>query len=46
MDHTPPFTDPDLRQGFLDCVTAVLRDLRRKDRPEIFGKRRSTQSAH
>jgi SRSO17 transposase len=32
MDHTPPFTDPDLRQRFVDYVTAVLPELGRKDR--------------
>ncbi len=32
MDSTPPFTDPALRQRFVDYVTAVLPDLGRKDR--------------
>jgi SRSO17 transposase len=32
MDHMPPFTDPALRQRFVDYVTAVLPDLGRKDR--------------
>ena len=32
MEHTPPFTDPTLRQRFVDYVTAVLPDFGRKDR--------------
>lgn len=32
MEHTPPFTDPALRQRFLDYVTTVLPELGRKDR--------------
>jgi SRSO17 transposase len=32
MDPSPPFTDPALRQRFVDYVTAVLPDLGRKDR--------------
>ncbi len=32
MEHGPPFTDPALRQRFLDYVTAVLPELGRKDR--------------
>jgi SRSO17 transposase len=32
MEHTPPFTDPGLRQRLVDYVTAVLPDLGRKDR--------------
>lgn len=32
MEPTPPFTDPALRQRFLDYVTAVLPELGRKDR--------------
>jgi SRSO17 transposase len=32
MEHTPPFTDPALRQRFVEYVTAVLPDFGRKDR--------------
>ncbi|HKV95882.1 MAG TPA: IS701 family transposase [Gammaproteobacteria bacterium] len=32
MEHTPRFTDPALRQRFVDYVTAVLPDLGRTDR--------------
>jgi hypothetical protein len=32
MATSPPFTDPALRQRFVDYVTAVLPDLGRKDR--------------